>query len=440
MREKLKSFISKEYLFYIVLFFFIFILHLFMKFSNDDVVFFCKQLDMYSWFDYIKMRYETWTSRVFIEGLLIYFSRHLFLWRICDSLIICLLVYSINKLVFNDNKISNLIFITGIILVYPFIHMKTAGFCATTLNYLWPLTFLLFSFGIFRDLYDGKKINKLLLPFYLLAYIYACNQEQTVCIAVGVSFLMFIFKRDDKKIRQYSLGMLFIAIASLLFIVTCPGNEARTILETTTWYPNYVKADILDKMYLGVVSTISILFSYMTVLWLFSFVLFALVIKNNTNKIASIISILQFLFITIICGIRVYALISGKKYTIFKYFTSVGNVFQFALKDILIFILCLGLILIFCYLLYSLMKKESFVLILILLIGCGTRLLMGFSPTIFASSTRTMIFLDFSFLLIIICLWKRYKDIFSNRELKIFYLIILGLILFALISLFMIIL
>jgi len=437
MREKIKKLVSKEVFFYIVVFFFIFVLHLFMKFSNDDVEFFCKQLDIYSWFDYIKMRYETWTSRVFIEGILVYFSRHLFLWRICDSLVICLLVYSINKLVFEDKKIGNLIFVTGIVLVYPFLHMKTAGFCATTLNYLWPFTFLLFSFCLFRDLYNGKKINKLLLPFYLLAYLYACNHEQTVCIAVVVSFLIFILKRDDKDFRRCSLIMFFIGIISLLFIVTCPGNEARNIIETNTWYPDYVKADIFDKVYLGVVSTISNLFSYVTILWLFSFVLFILVLKNANNMGVKIVSVLQFLFITVISGIRGYALITGNDYIIFEYFTDVGDVFQFCFKDILILGGCIGLILIFCYLMYVLMKKESFCLILILLIGCGTRLLMGFSPTIFASSTRTMIFLDFSFLIIIICLWKKYKTIFSNRELMIFYLIILGLILVSLVFLFL---
>lgn len=431
MKEKILKVVKSKWFFFVFLFIFLLVLHSFMNFSNDDINFFSNQLDVMSWFDFIKMRYQIWTSRLLIEGLLVYLSRTVFLWRIINSFVICLLVFSIDRLIFSERKVSNLIFISLICFIYPYWNMKEAGFCATTLNYLWPLTFLVFSFIPLRDLWERKELKKRVIPFYLLAFVYACNQEQAVCVGLVVSLFMLILSKDNKVLRNYSLVMFLISGISLGFILTCPGNDIRSMAEINNWYPDYVHADLFDKFYLGVVSTCYLLIRNIFVLWLFSLVLGVLVLKKVNKFFPKFVAILQFLFISVLAVFRGYTWFFNYHYDIFEYFTDVGNVFQFQFKNIIVLCLCLGMVLIFCYLLYMLLQKKSCFIIFILLLGCGTRLLMGFSPTIFASGSRTMIFLYFAILFIIIYLWSRYRDLFSKRQISFFYG---GIVLLALVN------
>ena len=50
------------------------------------------------------------------------------------------------------------------------------------------------------------------------------------------------------------------------------------------------------------------------------------------------------------------------------------------------------------YILVKLLKENSILPIIIILMGCASRVIMGFSPTVFVSGSRTMIFMYFSLL------------------------------------------
>ena len=105
-----------------------------------------------------------------------------------------------------------------------------------------------------------------------------------------------------------------------------------------------------------------------------------------------------------------------KKFILFDYFTNVGHVFNS--NNILLFIFCIVLFLSFVYLLYSIKKENRFNNIIILFLGCGTRLMMGFSPTIFASRSRTAIFLYVSLVIIIINMLSEIKHLLKNWEIN----------------------
>lgn len=154
-----------------VLFIILLYLHSFMNFANDDVTYFANQFDQFNWLNFLEMRYKVWISRIIIESFLIFISRNIFLWRILDSFIFCLLIYSICSLLFKKISWKSILLVSLNCFIYPFLSMEEADFCATTMNYLWPLTFMLFSFIPLKRIFYHQKINKKMLPIYIFYLI-----------------------------------------------------------------------------------------------------------------------------------------------------------------------------------------------------------------------------------------------------------------------------
>ena len=101
--------------------------------------------------------------------------------------------------------------------------MHQAGWAATTINYMWPLATCLFAIIPIKKIYDNEKIRIWEYPLYTIALLFAGNQEQTSAILVCV-YLIFtiIVTVRSKKINPYMLFQTILAIASIVFILTCP--------------------------------------------------------------------------------------------------------------------------------------------------------------------------------------------------------------------------
>ena len=206
---------------------------------------------------------------------------------------------------------------------------------------------------------------------------------------------------------------MLLSLGSLAFILSCPGNGLRSIHEMEHWYVDYKNAMFIDKVFLGVVSSTSVLFSYFFVLLSFSFILMIGSIKVDNCVFKKYVAIFQFLIIFILCIFRVYCLLFHKTFVLFDYYTDTGNVF---FSNILLFLFCIVLFLIFIYLLYSFKRETRYYYVMILLLGCGTRLMMGFSPTIFTSRCRTAIFLYFSLVILIINILNDVRYLLKKHE------------------------
>ncbi|MEE3343271.1 MAG: DUF6056 family protein [Bacilli bacterium] len=423
--NKNKNSLNNNKILYLLLFVGVFILHIFFKFSRDDITYFSKILDKMSLISYLDMRYRTWTSRIIIETILVVVTKYIYLWRILDSFIILLLIYSINKLCFKEADKNNILLVLLITFLYPLIDLTGAGFASCTTNYLWPLSFMLFSFIPYRKYYFKENIDKRMWPLYIMALIYASNQEQCVFLILAINMIFLVINIKNKNNWKYPLIGIIIAIVSIIFIITCPGNSLRNISEINTWYPDYVNANIMDKIYLAIVSSVSILISNGIVMCLFSLILFIGLVKTKTKIYNILFGLLLLVVMSILFVLRFVSIISNNKYIIFDYTTKVGHVFKNSLNNYIILCLCLLLFICIFYLLYIVLKEKSIIPIFIILLGCGTRLIMGFSPTIFASGRRTVIFLYFSLIIVIIYLLKNICNKLKILEKNILNIIIL---------------
>mgnify|MGYP006917318361 CR=1 FL=1 len=159
--------------------------HLVIKISaGDDVVYFQTLMDGRSIWEILAHRYATWSSRMAIEFVLIPLVQ--VPWAVEDTGYYCftLIPVLLYRLLFlnpekyldmecNINKTAGKWLVCAFMLLYPFSDMVSAGWIATTVNYLWPLLGFIYTLPCFyrnwhrKDMYTGMKVQAVWFPAFL---------------------------------------------------------------------------------------------------------------------------------------------------------------------------------------------------------------------------------------------------------------------------------
>ena len=391
MVEKIKN--NRLLILFLFLVFSVFLLKHAMIDLNlgDDLVFrpFFTEMGL---FEFVKLRYMTWSSRILIECVLVCLLQFSdIIWKILDSLVFVLAFYSIIKLLNAQNKISICVITFFLMVTFPFDYFGSAGWGATTLNYSWPLAFGLYSLCKLKDF----TLNKYDMNFlWILALIFAANQEQMCSILFGFSIISFIymyFKKKKFNIRYFVY--LVIVILSLISHIICPGNAVRLAQEITSWYPTFCDLSIFTKISLGVLSTFSSIF--ISKEWVVLAFLLALILVsyNNGNvyaRLSSLFSMISYVFLAYIYP----ALNAGEmpsvlmRYTTSKIDKPLDIWFIIYVLFIAIFIISIT------FAMYHSLPKHTFILSGVFICAAfASRFIMGVSPTIYASGTRTFVFM-----------------------------------------------
>lgn len=388
----------------------------------DDVMFSNAITNNENMLEFLCNRYSSWSSRIIIEFIIVTVLHISFdLWKVLNILIWTLLVKSVSKICMNDNYIIDII-ICALVFVFPINVINNTGWVATTMNYLWVVSLGCYSISLIIDYIKDKKISLLKAFSYLFACLYSTNQEQMAVVefCIFVIFLIYeLIKNKSFKIlknRKELIILLIITVCNLIFILLCPGNYIRKEIEIEKWFPEYSSFNILQKIELGITSTMSTLVFnfnlYYFILTSLIFIYNKYVSKNKFDMLISAIPIaasclfILFKNIIILCfGIDILK---------FKALALMSKLDVSILDDILIFYIYILILLIIPISLYRIFKdkKISIICVGIYLLGIITRLIMGFSPTVFASGERTFIFLYVSF---IICITFVLKYIIEEK-------------------------
>lgn len=380
--EKIKELMNKKYVYYVCLFIFVFALHLFMRPGEADD----------SWFinnytgnplSFAYMRYMQWSSRFLIEMVLVVIaSLPLIVWKVLDTLMIVLLFYSGNKLLNIKNR-KILIFEIFLIMTLPWKVFGETGWIATTLNYTWPITLGLYGFSILLE----EKINifKQIMAFFCI--IFACNQEQMCCVMLAFIIICFCIRTFQKKNNKVFLIPFIICILMGVLHIVCPGNSMRQISEMQTWYPAYQNFDILDKTFIGIISTVTaILFDFRIIYIAFIGMLILYTKYLPLNKKLSYI--IQFILACFIF-INIYPFDSTQLMFYSKAQESIAITFMNFVLPVLLFSLLISIVI---YLILKTKNRYNYMFVLLFLSGICSRLILGFSPTVYASGKRTVIY------------------------------------------------
>ena len=303
-------------------------------------------------------RYFTWSSRLLIESATLLFSVHEKLFVIVSAL--ATFVFLLPSKKFS----KELPWLPGflIFICIPASEFLSAGSIPTYVNFILPASFMLFSLYFRHSSNLWVKITSL------------------------VSFELI---RDWKINSDRNWNILFVVVASLgiLSAKLAPGNTIRFMKNVDSWFPNFINLNSIQKVSLGILETgdglLSVSFAFVTLFLIVSVILS--IYKNNfTSFMLSTVVLLTILshkfewrsVLFTLSAVSKLARESGTFEFNFVYFGAV--LFYFVILLILLFII------------WSLSdSKDKVWLSYLFIIGLLGRMVISFSPTLYASDTRT---------------------------------------------------
>lgn len=396
-------------------------------------------------FSLIKHDYLYWSSRVIVNFFVHIFIRSgLKVWAIFNSLFIFIFLKTLSKLFIENNERKNNLILFLVFMLYPFTHMCDAGWITTTITYLWVMICGTVSFIPIKKILNDEKINKYEYILYSLALIFSANQEQMAVCLLFVYIFFVIYLLIKKKFNWYVIFELILVIFSLIFIFSVPGNGVRAAKEIVRnggkicSFLDYNRVSFIDKVDMGFSSALyQLTFHVENLTLILCIVLYFAIFKKYKDVVYRIIGatptfiilmnyVLKSLFgynCFLVRGISNYGSISVINYL---NISSYGQLFV-----MLLFVITLILSI---YLVFE-NTFDSVFCIFIFLVGLASRVGTAFSPTVWGAGDRTLIFLYFSILIIIlkVVLKLLNKNEISEKQYKlgIFIIIICDLISFG---------
>lgn len=407
--------------FFIVIFVFLVIHFIASPVFGDDIKFRERLIqNNYNYFPYIYHRYFTWSSRFILEYfMMLILSLPSVLWKILDFGMVLLLYYLLSG--FSSQYLD----IALLICTYPFMHMASAGWIATTANYLWPFIAALAAFSLFVHKENKSKISCLIV--YCILLLYAVNNEILSCLYIAALVIyLYISGKDRKNVciqkRDKKLWVLisfFICFLGIVNVVICPGNPMRFKKEIVQWMPQFNALTVFSKFRICIVSTLQHFTSVPNVIFLLFSFLIAFIIWDSRQEIYK--KVIGFIPFIISVGVTVYYFITNIiinhniNYLQPVIIIESGSPSFFKQGILLVlsvvYLVCILAGILFIY--SSLQEKVQYTGIF--MGGLASRFALVFSPTMLASGTRVYFIFYMCLVWIEAELMKKVKNIYILR-------------------------
>lgn len=395
---------NKTLLFYICFFLVALLVHLFLPLDwADDAVFYEKTLRLGL------SEFLRGSARPFVDTFTYIFVKYPVLWRILNPLMLVAQSALLSAyLPQGKNEYAKNVFMC-FVLIYPSMIVVDAGFVATTLNYLWPVTFGLLCLLPTRKKLTGRKSGIVEMILLIPCLLYATNMQQMAVVLVvilGIANVYLILKKD---FSPYILLQFLITIACSVYsyLINTVGDNPRMLREIGRYFPEFDSLSLFEKIELGFSSTFYCLTMEHRLAWFGFFVFLCFLAFQMYKKSKNILNkvIVSFPIIFSVFGI-IQSFFSEKDLFLKKFIP--GGLQNYGLSkavyspDIISDILFA--LIIFC-ILYSLFilienKKVFIISCVVFFLGLGSRMLMGLSPTVWASGYRTFYIMFVSFVVI----------------------------------------
>lgn len=342
-------------------------------------------------------RYFVWSSRLVIEYVLIFLCKHdILIFKSITLLILLITPIILSKLIDKQNTY----YCYGICFLYGLESMGTAGWIATFTNYYYVFFCLLISIFALRS----QRMSSLLLA---ISIVYATNHEQGLLIFLCTIIVQIYYNHRNHQIYVAAC----ITFIMLLIVLLSPGNEARYYSEIKTWNPSFIHQTFFYKSYLGITTT---LYRYTIVPNItMLFLLFCIFINKYKNIKKSLYITMAILAISFLNYISIDTQNIEITKTILVYANDLTSLTFRHMLYLIYSLILFGYIIYQCYSLLH--TDERNLAIFILMIGLSSRFVIGLSPTLFVSSTRTYIFCDFSILSVSYIFFSHIKKEYKNK-------------------------
>ncbi|MCI1904677.1 MAG: DUF6056 family protein [Enterococcaceae bacterium] len=398
-----KSKRMRRFMFCFLIFFIFLLIFLPIKDINGDDVGYLEGFIKRGYLAESLIRYNGWSSRTIIDTSIMFFVQHFTLWKICNAVILFLTVYLLTKMIFDEN-IEKIFFIAALYCLVPLQLFDETGWVATSLNYQWPFAFALLAFLPLANALKGKN-NK--LSTYILAFggsIFALNQEQINACFLILSLVILFFLFRKKNFSYFLCAPTFISLLNLVYFLFSPGNKMRIQSEIIHWFPKFSKLSFFSKVDLGVSSFGQPLFFGFNILFFFLFLLILIAgyqkgFSEGRLFVLSTPFVANLVFSFFKISTDAFQNFGGKDNAFnlrtdyfLRLFRPNGTHFEW--NDLSTWLPLTAIVLLFIFLivgiyLVSPTPQIGFFLSIILIMGACSRIIMGFSPTVWASGLRT---------------------------------------------------
>lgn len=339
---------------------------------------------------FVIKRYETWSSRFWIEGATLIASKHLILFYIFTVILTLLFFYSLSELFSFNEYDSNLVLVVFFMALFPVVSLQSAGPIATIVNYIWPSA--LFLYWLMTDRHRkmkniGSLQNSLSILFLGLAVF---NEGLAIILCLYLILCLIVEKKNF--FNTYRMICLVISLLSFLNVLLCPGNQNRGMLEMARWFPTFNHLSFLDKILIQFNNIASNLIVSHNLLEVLVILLFIKAIQRR-QRLSIILS-----GAVIMLTSASHQLISDRLSVIVKESPEKEfnqQIIGTLLQPTLIFATLILLIVLIIILLYG-KSKTSLMIIVSIVITFSSAMAISLSPTLLASADRPLLFLYFA--------------------------------------------
>lgn len=288
--------------------------------------------------------------------------------------------------------------------IYPFLVIVDAGFVATTVNYLWSITA-----GLFCLLPVKKALCRERCPLWiklmsLPLLCYACNMQQMSAVLLAVFLVASVFlivKKAPSLFVPVQTVWTAVLTAFSLHLNTA-GAASRVQFETERFFPTFADLGVLQKVELGFSSTFLSLTAEVHFVWpiflIFTGFLAVTAFKSGQPTVIKTLSLVPTIA-SLLLGILSLTPFFGVVMGDLHHFRLTKAVYTFSWSADLIFVAIAACVIAVIWTL-AVSPSSKIAVLSALLLGAASRVMMGFSPTVWASGHRTFDLLLISFVFI----------------------------------------
>lgn len=302
---------------------------------------------------------------------------------------------------------DRLVLTVCIAILYPAMVMVDAGFIATTVNYLWPITFGLFNLYLLK-----KDLEKQEIPIWqrvlgIISLVYAINMEQMTLVLTAVFLVAIVWLVYKREIKVFTVIQTIISVGGLIYayLGNIMQDNSRMVREIGRYFPDFESLNIFQKIEMGFSSTFFSMImkvNFASVAFLiFTATVSFVILKSKAKifqKIISLIPVLSVIALSVTNEIFNFSKMQNFKMTKAQY--------QFDFTADIFYVVIIAIIIYELYILID-NKIDLIKSLFVLVLGLGTRMVMGFSPTVWASGYRTFAIMIISFIIVAVFILKQ---------------------------------
>lgn len=390
--------------------------------ASSDTLYFLNELNRVSVPELLWSRFENVTSRVVLEAILFLFLKHSPLWfYICNTAVVILTVFilgfygkEMGKRCFRMEKAPPFFWLLSVFLFfcYPLEDMTVAGVPGSFINYVWSGTFgMLALLPVCLLLVNqGEGVySKRLWILSALCVIPAANMEQPA--ALLFFFLpagaVYLFRKGVKS--RGILVLWGLTICSMAFLLS-QGNAVRVEIAAQAYWPEFTELNPAQKLWNGIASTMNYLLCIPNMIFLSFAALLALLALSSPRKgvLWRLSGLIPLFWEGMILAAKVAGKLIGRD--LLRWFNGVEDLslgtelspLGAALPLFLQAVVLVSAVLFLWLYLDSVFWKTA--IIGLLGTGFASRVLMGFSPTLYESHMRTFYYMYLTILEAELCL------------------------------------